>query len=313
MLMFNSKVRIRRYLGSLIGYYLLASGLARKARQKVLSNEYITPVYFHNPTKENFIKCISWLKENGYVFLSSEELVAMLNGKMAIPKGAIWISFDDGWSGNLGNAIPTILEYDIPATFFISTDPVERSGVFWWSIVQKYEEHLPIPYKNDGRKLWKIREEERAKIIGDLEQRFLKGFRREAMTVGDIKHIANNPQITIGCHTVHHAIMPNCTDSELEFEIKQSKSALENWTGKQVNFFSYPNGDFDGREKKVLQKYGFELSATIEKRFIFADDDVYLIPRFSVPDNATFPEAMCRMLGIFNPFITMGKAFGMAP
>ena len=309
----SAKAGMRRYLGGLIGYGLLASGLTSRAKRNAFTGAYVTPVYFHNPSKKNFRDCINWLKENSYVFLSTDQLVCMLRGQMAIPRGAVWISFDDGWKENIDNAIPTILENDIPVTFFIATDPVERSGVFWWSIVQKYAKHLPPPYYNDPKQLWKIKEEERIRVIRELEQRFLKECVREAMTIEDIVYMSSIPQITIGCHTVHHVITPNCTESELEFEIRQSKSSLEEWTGKPVKFFSYPNGDFDGREKSVLKKYGFELSITTEKRFVSANDDSYLVPRFSVPDNALFPEALCRMLGVFNPIITIGRILGMAP
>jgi peptidoglycan/xylan/chitin deacetylase (PgdA/CDA1 family) len=237
----------------------------------------------------------------------------MLRGQATIPRGAVWISFDDGWRENIDNALPIILEHDIPVTFFIATDPVERSGVFWWSVVQKYAKHLPPPYYNNRKQLWKIREEERGRVIKELEQRFLKECIREAMTIEDIVYISNIPQITIGCHTVHHVIIPNCTESEMELEISQAKSVLEDWTGKPVKFFSYPNGDFDGRERGILKRYGFELSATSEKRFITANNDFYLVPRFSVPDNALFSEALCRMLGVFNPFVAMGRFLGMAP
>ena len=50
---------------------------------------------------------------------------------------------------------------------------------------------------------------------------------------------------------------------------------------------------------EFLKKHGFDLSATIGKRYISLDDDLYLIPKFSVMDCGYFSEAICRLLGVF--------------
>jgi GNAT superfamily N-acetyltransferase len=128
-----------------------------------------------------------------------------------------------------------------------------------------------------------------------------------AMTIEDIQRISKNNLVTIGSHTVNHAIIPNCTDVELEYEINNSKKELENWTGKEVKYFSYPNGDFDGREKEILEKYGFELAATTENNAVSIDSYLYSIPRYSVMNDGSFAENLCHMLGIWQPFISKIK------
>jgi peptidoglycan/xylan/chitin deacetylase (PgdA/CDA1 family) len=304
---------MRRFLGGFIGYCLILFGSTRRAKQWVFSERYITPIYFHNPSKQLFERCIEWLLINGFTFISTDQLVNILKGKMDVPKGAVWITFDDGWKENINNAIPAIVKYNIPVTFFITTKPVESGGAFWWNIAQKYAEKLPKPYKNNISMLWQIEENKRRELIDGLMKKLASDLSREAMTIQDLKGIANLPQITIGCHTVNHVATPNCTNIELEYEISKSKVMLENWIGKEVKYFAYPGGKFDGREKVILEKYGFVLSATIEKRHISLNDDFYLIPRLSVMDNGFFSEAVCRILGVFNPFVTLGRKMGMAP
>lgn len=289
-------------LGNLLCLGLMFFGFINREKKKIFFNKYITPIYFHNPNKIVFEKCIKYLKRNGYVFISTKQLIDSIKGKSIAPRGAVWISFDDGWKENVDNVIPIVIKYKIPVTFFISTDPIENTGVFWWTYIKKYKNNLPNLYKNDIKKLWDIKEYKRKKIIEKLISKFDSNIKREAMTVCDIKYISNISQITIGSHTVHHAITSNCTDEELELEIGKSKYILENWINKKIKFFSYPNGDFDGREKEILKKYGFEMAATTRKSLISNNDDLYFIPRFGVDDNYIFmPRFLCNIVGIWIP------------
>ena len=46
-----------------------------------------------------------------------------------------YISFDDGWQGNL-KLIPIIEKYNVHITIFIAVNPI-MSGNFWWEFVAK--------------------------------------------------------------------------------------------------------------------------------------------------------------------------------
>ena len=124
------------------------------------------------------------------------------------------------------------------------------------------------------------------------------------MEIEEVKSLAQNPLVTIGSHTVHHALTANCTDNELEFEIKESKEKLREWTNKEVKYFSYPNGRFDGRGRKILKESGYKLAATDKKRFINKNDDLYLIPRIGIKDEISFYEAICKIVGIWRTDIS---------
>ena len=298
---------VRKILNLLEGLFclgLMIFGVINRKKKKIFFNRYITPLYFHNPNKTVFEKCIKYLKRNNYVFISTKQLIDSINGKSIAPKGAVWISFDDGWKENIDNVIPIIKKYKIQVTFFISTDPVENTGVFWRTYIEKYKENLPGSYKNNTKKLWNIDEKKRKEIIEKIANKFNNKIEREAMTVNDIKYISDIPEITIGSHTIHHFITPNCTDEELEYEIKKSKYILENWIGKEVKYFAYPFGDFSGREKRILIKYGFEMAATTRKSLIYNNEDLYFIPRFGVSDNyILLPRFLSNIVGIWTPLI----------
>ena len=94
----------------------------------------IRPLYFHNPNQEGFEAIIKHLHSKNYKFISIEELYSRLEkndtkGKLA------YISFDDGWQGNL-KLIPIIEKYNVHITIFIAVNPI-MSGNFWWEFVAK--------------------------------------------------------------------------------------------------------------------------------------------------------------------------------
>jgi peptidoglycan/xylan/chitin deacetylase (PgdA/CDA1 family) len=242
------------------------------------------------------------LKNNGHVFISTQQVINYLKGKESVPDRAVWITFDDGWKENIENVIPIITEYNIPVTFFVSTDPVENGGIFWWSYVTQYGKKY-LKTDNTIKKMRLISERRREQLIKQLEDRFSSCMNREAMTIEDVKQIARLPQVAVGCHTAHHVMMTQCNDEELNYEIKISKEKLESWIGKPVNCFSYPEGDYNSHVKATVQKYGFELATTTDNRFISDKDDLLLIPRFWVRGEGFFSEAKCQMLGIWVPFM----------
>jgi peptidoglycan/xylan/chitin deacetylase (PgdA/CDA1 family) len=293
---------MRNILGSIFATGLMLTGVYCRAKKKALNEHQIMPLFFHTISRDFFLKCILWLKNYGYSFISTEQLINHLRGSGKIPERTVWITFDDGWKENIDNVIPIMIEYNVPVTFFVSTDPVENGGVFWWSYVTKYGKKY-LNTDNTIKKMRQIRESRREELIKHLEDRFSSRMIREAMSIEDVKEIAKLSQVAVGCHTVHHVMMPQCTDEELDYEIRSSKEKLESWIGKPVNYFSYPEGDYNLHVKETVKKYGFNLAATTDNRFISDKDDLFSLPRFWVRGEGSFNEAKCQMLGIWVPFM----------
>ncbi len=55
----------------------------------------------------------------------------------AIPRRAVVITFDDGYSDNLYNAKPLLERYNIPATVFVTTGQIGKSREFWWDELER--------------------------------------------------------------------------------------------------------------------------------------------------------------------------------
>jgi peptidoglycan/xylan/chitin deacetylase (PgdA/CDA1 family) len=268
----------RNFLCGSLAVAVIASGLVRRARKKALTSEEVTAIYFHNPNKRLFARCVKWLAKNGYTFISADELIKILRYGAEPPRGAVWLSFDDGYKELLQTVLPFIRERKIPITIFIPSGIVEGAGLFPWLQSERcaHAAGVDAPAQSEIR---------------------------DAMSVADIRDIAKFREITIGSHTVGHKVTTNLSDEEARFEFGESKRALESWTGKTVECFAYPEGRFDGHESRFLAAHGYQVGATTEATFVTREKDPYLVPRFNVGDSISFPEALCNMVGVWRPAI----------
>lgn len=49
-----------------------------------------------------------------------------------LPADAVAVTFDDGYRDNLVDALPLLLQYKVPATFFLATGFLDQREPFWW-------------------------------------------------------------------------------------------------------------------------------------------------------------------------------------
>ena len=261
----------RNCLCGLLALGIIASGRVRRAKKRALSGEVVTAIYFHKPNKRLFGQCVHWLTKSGYHFISASDLLDILYRGQAPPKGAVWLSFDDGCKELLEDVISPILLQKIPVTLFIPAGIIQGDGRFPWL-------HKKTPVK-------------------------LPSAPRDSLTVDELIQVASYPPVAVGCHTMSHALTCDLTEDEARFELGESKRTLESWTGSEVKYFAYPEGRFDHRERLLLKEFGYALAATTKNAFVAPETDPYLLPRFSVADDIYFPEAICNMVGAWRPVI----------
>lgn len=231
----------------------------------------IRSLYYHTPIIDGVEKMIRHYQKQGYRFISVEELLIIMMNGMPVKDKLAFISLDDGWKQNL-ELLPVIEKYNVPVCIFIATEPV-LSGNFWWEYVSKtrdrsgLEDFKKLPYERFYAQLKEIKS--RIKL------------ERSAMTKEDVIHISRHPLVSIQAHTVNHPILTSLPDDVLEMELRDSKKILEEWTGKKIIAFSYPNGRNTSRESEMARKY-FDISFTTIQKHISIDDEIMLLPRYSL-------------------------------
>jgi peptidoglycan/xylan/chitin deacetylase (PgdA/CDA1 family) len=296
----NMKKNLRNVLAHLAANALILTGRVKQATQKALDTECILSLYFHKPAKDEFEFTIRWFRKKGFKFISPHDLEKIINGEIPFPKGAVLLSVDDGWQTNLTNVVEVAISNEVPVTIFVSTTPAEE-GAYWWSYVTQAKRQGLTSFSK--QELKKIPEEERVNILQEIKQMIYPG--RDAMTVEQVKMAARSPYITIGSHTQTHPILINCPEMQVYEELKGSRQKLESWTGKEVAYFAYPNGDYSRREIKVLKTLNYRLAFSSQPKYLTPAllSESFTIPRFGFLEGASHAENICRMTGVWQPMM----------
>ena len=66
-----------------------------------------------------FDEQMAYLKDNGYITITPEELYEGIEGNLVLPERPVMITFDDGYIDNYTNAMPVLKKYGMRATVFV--------------------------------------------------------------------------------------------------------------------------------------------------------------------------------------------------
>ena len=246
----------------------------------------IISLYYHTPIPAGFEKMIRYWQKRGYRFISVDEIRDIFKSKKEIKEKLAFVSFDDGWYQNF-DVLPIIEKYQVPVCIFISTQPVVE-GNFWWEYVGKERDKNGVnmfkllPYEEFYNQLNEIK----AKIA----------LTRSAMTVNQVKEISRHPLISIQAHTVNHPILTSLPNEVLEMELREGKRILEEWVGKEIFAFSYPNGRNSARESEAASKY-YDIAFTTVQQNIDINDNIMILPRYSL--TGQWPRDLLKVMGVW--------------
>lgn len=85
------------------------------------------------------------------------------------------------------------------------------------------------------------------------------------MHLKELNELVQDKNMTLASHGSYHKSIAQLSDSELEYEVSESKCLIEKNLGIDVEFFSYPYGtrrDFDERSMNVLSNSRYMLATT---------------------------------------------------
>ncbi len=105
------------------------------------------------------------------------------------------------------------------------------------------------------------------------------GWNRIKRMVGD--------DFDIGGHTFSHPHLPHLSDEELKREVANSKKYIKDKSGKRINFFCYPYGEFDERVKDAVKDAGYK-AAFFTPSSSGIEEDIYAIRRVGIYGQNSF-------------------------
>lgn len=266
-------------------------------------------------------RCLSYLAENGYTFVSLEEVVLSLRNQTPLPEKAVVFTMDDGFLEQATVAAPIFLEYNCPLTIFVVTGMLDQ--VLWpwdaqvsWLINNTEKNNITVDFEDellsltlgDEKKRGKAREQLR-NIIKEMDAELLPAIiRRLAEAVDmplpeiipacyrsmdwDMARELESRGVQFAPHSMTHRILSRLSKPVAEKEIIGSWEKLDSELSRPLKIFCYPTGralDYGPRETGILKRENFlgavsTLPGYVEE-WANPEDKIYHIPRLVVPNN----------------------------
>jgi len=226
----------------------------------------------------------------------------------------VCLTFDDGYRDTLQHAFPMLKEAGVPFAVYLPTSFPDRLGELWWlaleAVIARNERiGLVIDGKNrsfDCRTIaekqalydelyWWLRrrptETEMREIVRDLAACYqvdIAAFCKDlCMDWHEIAVLAADPLVTIGAHTVNHAMLAKLPTQSVRSEMDLSRSVIEAALGVRPQHLSYPYGDAASagpREFQIAADLGFKTAVTTRPGVLFAEHGRHMtaLPRISL-------------------------------
>lgn len=238
-------------------------GVYESTSQKELN--HIDPQ--NNITVQQFSEFIDYFLHHKYVFINPEGLEKNIHKEGSY----VMITFDDGYFNNT-LAIEVLNKYQIPATFFVTTRNVIENKSFWWDIIYKYR-------TQENANLTTIRKEQ--SFLKDYKYNYIESYIKEnfgnmadkpwsdidrPFSIQELKHIAQNPLVSIGNHTHNHTILTKYSEEEIRTEFSTSNKLLSDITGSAPISVAFPNGDFNNLILNIAEEIGFRYAFTTQNQ-----------------------------------------------
>jgi peptidoglycan/xylan/chitin deacetylase (PgdA/CDA1 family) len=261
----------------------------------------ISFIVYHNPSKPNFLKHIEFLRKK-YNFISMEDYYNALisNDFSAIPDYALCITFDDGHKNNY-DLYEIFKEYNIRPTIYLCSGIVATNRHYWDTVstgqIIKHLKSIP-----NNHRLLELR-----KFDFYNEQEYED---RQALSKTEI--VSMLQYVDFQSHTKFHPALSNCNVIEKTEELVESKTQIEELTGRSCLHLAYPHGMYDDEVIKIAISAGYKTARTIDVGWNGANSNPYKLKITGVSDNASLEYLDLQLCGISTYFLYLfrGNLFG---
>ena len=225
----------------------------RRAQRVSAGNGWATILAFHTLSKTyphdgitmspDLFRDIARMLRAQYFVISLTELLTRLRHRRPFTGREVVITFDDGYHDNYEFAVPTLLELELPACFYLTAGFIGTRRQFPWDAVK-------------GRTTMMMRWDDAREMHG-------LGFE-------------------IGCHTWSHPDLGTEPITSVRRELHDARKRIEDELGARVAHFAYPFGGLRNIRPEwveAVRDAGFESNVRCHGGQVVAGDDPFWIAR----------------------------------
>lgn len=265
--------------------------------------------------RRHFGEQLAFFRERFHVCTVRDALAILESGNRP-DRPLLSITFDDGYLDNIELGLPELRRHGCPATFFLSTGPIQDDRPFWWDLVIAMASRA-VAGREDGTGLCGLVQDlgvsadptdHKAALFKALEHlwqlpyieiatlldRHAPGWAKNQGELAAACPPRMRPHharalldqgMEIGAHTHNHPNLTKESDAVIREEIVRSKTLLESWIGQTVKGFATPHGYGDARVRTLCEEADIAYIATTDRG---ANHEVtpYHLTRFGAPNAA---------------------------
>jgi len=189
---------------------------------------------------KRFAKQMSYLKKQKFEFYTASELIKHYRENGEFPARGITVTFDDGWKDNFTYAFPVMRDLGIKATIFLVPSLIGKSS-------------------------------DQVTAEGEGE--------REHLSADEIIEMSSHG-IEFGSHGLTHRLLHKASAEEIETEVKESKSQIEDLLQKSCDVFAFPAGFFTEEAQIAVRNAGYSAAFST----VYGDNavDLYALNRVEI-------------------------------
>lgn len=276
--MLNSWLRYKAIGNGALGVVFMLHRVAYCDKLSLPPNEAL------KVTPEFLQKTIDKYRNEGFLFLSLNEVFNILTGKRIIDKPFVSFTMDDGYLDNYTMAYPIFKRNNVPFCLFIATDFIDKKAILWWYSIENLilknsnielsdgSTYICESFQNKWDTYRLLREKilhlDQHLLLESLNQLFIsydidwfEPVRKMTMSWDQIRTLTQEPLCTIGGHTISHPAFSQITLDEIKQEIEGGIQKIEIETKCKIEHFAYPYGSISEdsqREFDYLHQFGFK-------------------------------------------------------
>ncbi|MEO6843638.1 MAG: polysaccharide deacetylase family protein [Ginsengibacter sp.] len=226
-------------------------------------------------------------------------------------KPALILSFDDGFLDFFENALPLLKKYGMPCNLNVVTNCLDNNFQIWTqrqnNLLQEIflrQHHCVLDLGSKQINIDNFHSQntidknlELFRFLISKDENFVNNFLSEIenkmpfdipptqmMNWENLNDALNNYEIELGSHSLSHISPANIRDEEkLKAEINDSKILIEKHTGREVNIFAFPNGNYDDEVIEECRLAGYKHVLTVDEQLIKKENlNDFKLPRLLI-------------------------------
>lgn len=212
-----------------------------------------------------------------YETVSGRTVRAAVRGEAALPKNAVWVTFDDGCPTVVERGQPVLDRYGVSATLFVCPGVIDTDRPFWWSIIRSALRQGLNP-ELDGRS-WtddslvthlKSQPDGVRRTFVERLSTALAQHSGTALTVRQLRRHELRRWLDrgheVGNHTWDHPCLDRCEPAEQQRQVRQAHDWMRCEFPGWSPTFAYPNGNWSDVTETFLQDLGYEVALAFDHR-----------------------------------------------